>query len=337
MSAEIKNIRKLEMPWETEDPFLFCVHHEDFYPKGNGKMGPDASLAGRTIGNDFVKKDGWRMYHGSSVPGFPAHPHCGFETVTIARKGFIDHSDSLGAAGRFGEGDVQWMTAGKGVQHSEMFPLLNDDEENELELFQIWLNLPRNKKQTDPHFAMLWADEIPKYRHTDDSGNTTEVDIIAGSIGDTSAPAPPPNSWAADPDNELAIWLVRMDAHAKWKLPTASENVNRRVYFYQGESLKVAGQELPHYHSAGLDATAEVELENGPEESFLLLMQARPIKEPVVQYGPFVVNTKDEVQKVIGEFRATQFGGWPWPSTEHVHDKGRGRFAKHVDGRLEEK
>ncbi len=124
-------------------------------------MGPAESLAGRNIGQDFNPNEKWRMYHGEKVPGFPAHPHRGFETVTVVTKGVVDHSDSLGAAGRFGFGDVQWMTAGKGVQHCEMFPLLHKDKENPLELFQIWLNLPKASKMVAPHFAMLWSDAIP--------------------------------------------------------------------------------------------------------------------------------------------------------------------------------
>ncbi len=98
-------------------------------------FGPQALLAGREIGNDFVGLDGWSMYHGDVVPGFPVHPHRGFETVTIVRTGLVDHADSLGAAGRYGSGDVQWLTAGRGVQHSEMFPLFNPDRDNPLELF----------------------------------------------------------------------------------------------------------------------------------------------------------------------------------------------------------
>ena len=109
----IKKIKQLGAQWETQDPFLFCAYHKDLYPKGNDNLGPDASLAGRNLGMDFHLKDGWRMYHGKTVPGFPAHPHRGFETVTIVEEGMADHSDSLGAAGRFGNGDVQWMTAGK--------------------------------------------------------------------------------------------------------------------------------------------------------------------------------------------------------------------------------
>ena len=102
----------LGLHWPTIDPFLFCAHHDDAYPAGNDHLGPDASLDGREIGMDFAGKDGWRMYHGDVVPGFPQHPHRGFETVTYVRKGLIDHSDSLGATARFGRGDVQWLTAG---------------------------------------------------------------------------------------------------------------------------------------------------------------------------------------------------------------------------------
>ncbi len=115
----VLNVNPLGFQWQTSDPFLFCVHHDDAYPAGDERMGPAASLAGRDIGQDFEGKDGWRMYHGDVVPGFPQHPHRGFETVTIVRRGLIDHSDSLGAVARFGHGDVQWLTTGKGVVHSE--------------------------------------------------------------------------------------------------------------------------------------------------------------------------------------------------------------------------
>ena len=98
----ILSARPLGFQWETVDPFLFCVHHDDAYPQGNEQLGPATSLAGRDIGQDFAGKDGWRMYHGDVVPGFPQHPHRGFETVTIVRKGLIDHADSLGAAARYG-------------------------------------------------------------------------------------------------------------------------------------------------------------------------------------------------------------------------------------------
>ena len=153
--TKIRQIRPLGFQWQTLDPFLFCVHHEDFFPKGNDSLGPALSLAGRNIGQDFVTKDGWRMYHGEKVPGFPGHPHRGFETITVVRKGLVDHADSAGGLGRYGNGDVQWMTAGKGLLHSEMFPLLNRDSENPMELFQIWLNLPKKSKMVDPCYVMV--------------------------------------------------------------------------------------------------------------------------------------------------------------------------------------
>ena len=255
---EVNNIKPLGFQWETRDPFLFCVHHEDFYPKGNEKMGPDTGLEGRQIGQDFIIKDGWRMYHGNTVPGFPGHPHRGFETITVVRKGMVDHSDSQGASGRYGNGDVQWMTAGKGVQHAEMFPLINQKEDNPLELFQIWLNLPKANKFVEPHYKMLWRDMIPIYSHEDNSGKKTKVEVIAGTLDKQTTAAPPPDSWAADANNEVAIWNVQMEAGAEWTLPKASGEVNRTFYFFKGDKLKVADVRLETLHSA--DFPADVDL-----------------------------------------------------------------------------
>ena len=326
----------LGFQWETSDPFLFCVHHEDFYPKGNAQHGPQASLAGRNIGNDFEGIDGWRMYHGDVVPGFPVHPHRGFETVTIVRKGLVDHADSLGAAGRYGSGDVQWMTAGKGVQHSEMFPLLNADRDNTMELFQIWLNLPPAKKMVEPHFTMFWRDVIPKLRTQDSAGRKIEIEVIAGSLGEAHALAPPPNSWAAKTSNEVAIWLIKLEPGAQWTLPAASPGIKRTLYFHGGETLRVAGQDIHVKHGAELNAATDVVLENGNAEAHLLLLQGRPISEPVVSYGPFVMNSRAEIEQAFADYRNTEFGGWPWPKKDQVHDPARGRFAQHVDGTVEE-
>ena len=328
----IKDIIKLGFPWQTQDPFLFCVHHEDYYPKGNAEMGPAESVSGRMIGQDFDPNQKWRMYHGTKVPGFPAHPHRGFETVTIVRKGLIDHSDSLGAAGRFGNGDVQWMTAGKGVQHSEMFPLLKENEDNPLELFQIWLNLPKSKKNVDPHFAMLWNEDIPVYKHKDENGKITSIEIIAGEVDGNKAPDPAPNSWAADTDNEVAIWHFKMEPGAKWELPKASKGINRSLYFFKGNGLTINDDEIPAYRGVVMDPSEQAVLQNGNEESHLLILQGKPIDEPVVQHGPFVVNDHKEINETIMEFQRTQFGGWPWPTHENTHAKERGRFAIYADG-----
>ncbi len=331
----ILNIKPLGFPWETQDPFLFCVYHRDEYPKGNDNLGPNVSLSGRAIGQDFTIKDGWRMYHGKTVPGFPYHPHRGFETVTIVKEGWVDHTDSMGAAGRFGAGDVQWMTAGKGVLHSEMFPLLHQDKENPMELFQLWLNLPKKSKFVEPHFRMLWSDSIPAIKKTDANGKSVELNLIAGKLEEHRAPDPTPDSWAADSDNQVMIMTIHLEVGASYTLPAASAEVNRSLYFYRGATLNVAEESVPVSRSVQLRPDAEVPLIAGDEDCFLLLLQGRPINEPVVQHGPFVMNTQEEIQEAFAEYRRTQFGGWPWPKEEQVHDRDKGRFAKHADGREE--
>ena len=331
----ILNVQPLGFMWPTSDPFLFCVHHQDFYPRGNDQCGPDASLKGRNLGQDFTIRDGWRMYHGETIPGFPAHPHRGFETVTIVLNGLVDHSDSHGAAGRYGNGDVQWMTAGSGLQHSEMFPLLKKDEENPLELFQVWLNLPRRKKFAAPHFTMLWADTIPIVKQADDAGKKTEIRVIAGTTGDTTAPPPAPDSWAADPANEVAIWIIKMEPRAKWQIPVASPEARRTLYYYKGPEIRIAGREISPYQAVELLPDMEVIVENGNEDAYFLLLQGIPIAEPVVQYGPFVMNTQAEIHQAFTDFRRTQFGGWPWPRYDNIHPRSEGRFARYADGRTE--
>lgn len=328
----IKEIFKLGFPWQTQDPFLFCVYHLDQYPKGKEDMSPDASLEGRNLGNDFVIKDGWRMYHGQTIPGFPAHPHRGFETITIVNKGYCDHSDSLGAAGRFGEGDVQWMTAGNGVQHAEMFPLLHTDKNNPLELFQIWLNLPKAKKFVQPHFKMLWHEDIPIVQ-TD----TGSVKIIAGDYLSNKAPNPAPDSWANQIENEVAIWNIRIKPNSTFELLKAANNVNRTLYFYEGDALEITGTTVLPNHGIRLDETKDIKVSSGNTNAYLLLLQGKPIGEPVVKYGPFVMNTEEEIEASMKEFRLTQFGGWPWRYPDNVHDKEKGRFAKYPDGTVIEK
>lgn len=334
----IRHIAPLGFPWKTQDPFLFCVHHEDFYPKGNEEMGPAVSLAGRPLGNDFTIKDGFRMYHGTKVPGFPAHPHRGFETVTVVRKGWVDHSDSMGATGRFGQGDVQWMTAGKGVQHSEAFPLVYKDHDNPFELFQIWLNLPARNKMVEPHYKMLWHDEIPIIQKSDDQGRTTEIAVIAGQWHNTNAPAPPPDSWAHDSQNHVGMLTIKIPAGGTYQLPAAAQGVNRSLYYFKGDGLAIAGTAIPGYHSVEVNPEAALPIHNtGEETAELLLLQGVPINEKVVQHGPFVMNTQTEIRQAMYEYQVHQFGGWPWDDPSPVHPRDKGRFAKYADGTVEEK
>ena len=330
--SAIKKISPLGFVWETSDPFLFCVHHLDTFPKGNEQLGPAASLAGRDIGQDFTPNDGWRMYHGETVPGFPAHPHRGFETVTVVLDGFVDHTDSAGAAGRYGIGDVQWMTAGSGLQHAEMFPLLNSDQPNRMELFQIWLNLPGARKMVRPFYKMLWAEEMAQVVVQDDQARTTRITMIAGELNGTKAIPPAPDSWAADPGHELAIWIIQMQPGAEWDLPAAGTSVKRSLFFFEGSSLQIDGSKIPMDSAVVLDAERGVLLQAGPDPVRLLLLQAKPIGEPVTQYGPFVMNTEQEIYKAYSDFRRDQFGGWPWNRSDPVHPRSQARFARYADG-----
>ncbi len=325
-------VEPLSFPWKCADPFLFCVHHLDAYPRSNGSFGPAASLAGRQIGQDFAGVDGWNMYHGRSIPGFPPHPHRGFETVTVMRRGVVDHADSLGAAARFGPGDVQWMTAGKGIVHSEMFPLLDAPGGNTLELFQIWINLPPEDKMADPHFAMLWGETVPRVRVADPDGKATEVTVVAGRLGEATPPSPPPRSWASRADSHVALWTMVLEPGARFVLPEVPGGVRRTLHLFRGAGVSLDGQAVSNRSTVFPRDTGPIAITNGPEASEILLLQGRPIGKPVASYGPFVMNTRAEIEAAFEDYRRTRFGGWPWPGDETVHGRESGRFARYPDG-----
>ncbi|MCO4772488.1 MAG: pirin family protein [Deltaproteobacteria bacterium] len=337
MSDAILSVRRVGAPpWPTPDPFLFCVHHLDHYPKGTAAMGPaPALLRGRSIGADFSNRDGWSMYHGDVVPGFPRHPHRGFETVTVVRRGRVDHSDSLGGTARYGGGDCQWMTAGSGIVHSEMFPLTRQDAPNTAELFQIWINLPARNKMCDPYFTMLWHEAIPQHRFTDDQGRNVEVVTMAGALGEEAPPAPPPESWASQEDAHVAIWTIKLDAGATWTLPGGAAGLNRWLYAFEGGTVSVGGQAVATPSAVDVRSDASVEISAGIEPAEFLMLQGRPIGEPVAKHGPFVMNTREELIQAYNDYQRTQFGGWPWPADDPAHPAEEGRFAKHPGGKVE--
>jgi redox-sensitive bicupin YhaK (pirin superfamily) len=255
--------------------------------------------------------------------------------VTVVRRGLIDHADSLGAAARYGRGDVQWLTAGSGVVHSEMFPLLDRAAPNPLELFQIWLNLPRADKMAEPAFVMMWGDSVPRQTVLDEAGRATELTLVAGRHGELRPPAPPPRSWAAREDSDVAIWTLKMAPGARFTLPAAARGTNRSLYYFRGTGLEVARRAIASASRIELQADAPALLANGPDEAELLLLQGKPIGEPVAQHGPFVMTSAAEVQQAFADYRRTRFGGWPWPSDSPVHPREDGRFARHPDGRFE--
>jgi len=323
--SSVKSVGPLGFPFKTPDPFLFCVYHKDDFPKGNDKM--EAPRRGN--GADFDWSQDYRMYHGEKIPGFPQHPHRGFETLTTTSCGVVDHTDSMGCAGRYGDGDLQWMTAGAGIVHGEMFPLVNQDKPNPMKLFQIWLNLPARSKMAKPHFIMHWHEEIPVAELPG-----AKVVVHAGTFNGKSGLAPPPESWANDANNDVAVWFIKLDPGASLTLPASSigSSANRMLYFVEGKSMTADGKSINVKNGLTLDAGKATDLVNGPAPSEMLMLQGRPIGEPVAQHGPFVMNTQQEIQQCFSDYRQTQFGGWPWPKDAMVFAADKGRFAL-VDGK----
>ena len=349
VGSAILSMKKLPTagPYPTGDPYLFCVYHKDEYPPGNDDM--EAPWPGN--GHDFNPDNPYRMYHGSKIPGFPQHPHRGFETITATIEGIIDHADSVGNGGRYGQGDLQWMTAGEGIVHSEMFPLLKKDDYNVNRFFQIWLNLPAKNKMVKPSFAMFWSNDVPKYK-TNDGLATATIWAGIGYYGvdniEKKQNLPPPDSWASDVDNDVALIHITIQPGGKITIPKArilSEakkdgetdggddnniKVNRSLFYIEGkDGMLVDGQEIKSKVSLILDASIdEVVLENTTNEiSEFLLMQGKPIEEPVAQYGPFVMNTRNEIQQAFTDYQTTEFGGWPWERDDMVFPRNKGRFA----------
>lgn len=301
------------MHFPTFDPFLFCAYHKDEYPPADATSTgvPTKLLEGRNLGNDFSQRDGWSMYHGTTVPGFPAHPHRGFETVTVTLRGIVDHADSEGHAVRYGGGDVQWMTAGRGLQHSEMFPLLNTKEANELELFQIWLNLPKRRKMVLPEYVVFPSSKVPKIDVGDSCGTVT---VVAGPFYNSrTSQAPPKHSWAFDETNDVAVWLLETSGPCEITLPPCRfPGVHRTLYLYNNTGVvRVGGARVVGRSGVRLDPSEQVVLTTALATKALVL-QGRPIREPVIQSGPMVMNTREEVRAAFAEFEQTQFGGWPW-------------------------
>jgi redox-sensitive bicupin YhaK (pirin superfamily) len=224
------------------------------------------------------------------------------------------------------------MTAGVGVQHSELFPLLKKDDVNTLELFQIWLNLPKRSKKSPAYFKMFWSEKIPQFTSDD---KKVEVSLIAGQYNQMQALPPPPDSWAADPENEVTVLLVKVAEGGVFHLPRTKVMANRTLYFFAGEALELNGQAIQGKSGVEVDSSDDLEIQSvkGPAE--FLLLQARAMGEPVFQHGPFVMNTREDIVKTFEEYQRTQFGGWPWPEEEMVHGPDIERFAKYPDGRTE--
>lgn len=161
------------------------------------------------------------------------------------------------------------------------------------------------------------------------------MDVIAGAIDGHAPPAPPPDSWASRATSHFGIWLIRLDNGSQWTLPTSPGSVNRMVHCFQGSDVSVGTARVGVSTGVRLRADVETTFVNHGEPAEFLLLQGEPIGAPVFQLGPFVMNTPEELQQAVDDYRRTQFGGWSWGTRSPVHARSEGRFALHADGTVE--
>jgi redox-sensitive bicupin YhaK (pirin superfamily) len=226
------------------------------------------------------------------IAGFPDHPHRGFETVTYMIAGRMRHRDSAGNEGLLENGGVQWMTAGRGVIHSE----LPEQEEGLMEGFQLWLNLPGARKMHAPWYRDFKAPELPRLR----TAEGAEVTVIAGQSAGTAG--------AVQREVTEPLYLdIHLPAGAHFEQPLPASH-NAFVYVYRGQ-VQLGGQTVPVQKMAILanDAGSDGVRVQADQDSRLLLIAGRPLREPIVQYGPFVMNTKQEIYQAVSDFQSGQF------------------------------
>jgi hypothetical protein len=235
---------------------------------------------------------------GDYLAGFPPHPHRGFETVTYMLDGRMRHQDHLGNTGDLGPGDVQWMTAGRGIVHSEM----PQQSAGRLRGFQLWLNLPAREKMQPPRYRDVPAREIP----TVALASGARVRVIAGRFAaDGATTAGPINATAGASATDPLYLDVELPAGADATIPIARGH-NAFVYVYE-HGASVAGaaatQPIP-YRAAGLLSDGDLlRLVGGPSGARVLVLAGQPLGEPVVQYGPFVMNTREEIEQAIADYQ----------------------------------
>lgn len=224
------------------------------------------------------------------IAGFPPHPHRGFETVTYMLAGAMQHKDNVGNEGHLGPGSVQWMTAGRGIVHEEM----PEQEDGLMWGFQLWVNLPAARKMTAPRYQDIPASEVPEVAV--DGG---VVRVVAGAFGDVSGPV-------GGVDVEPLYLDLRLQAGATLSVPLPAGH-RGFVYAYDGQGA-VAGEDLDRGELGVLSDQGTLSVVAGAQGLRLLVVAGKPLNEPIVQYGPFVMNTQREIQEAIRDYQAGRFG-----------------------------
>jgi hypothetical protein len=225
------------------------------------------------------------------IAGFPPHPHRGFETITYMLEGRMRHEDHLGNIGLLQSGDVQWMTAARGIIHSEM----PEQEQGVMRGFQLWLNLPAKDKLGDPAYQDIAANKIPRLS----TSAGVEVVVIAGLFDDGEVQQ---SGAVQRPHTDPQLFDLRLPA-GSLIVPRLPDGYRAVLYVYEGvlELPGASAQEVPAGHLVRLSDSGELQLSsrNGAK---LLLIAGKPLGEPIVQYGPFVMNTQEEIEQALRDF-----------------------------------
>jgi redox-sensitive bicupin YhaK (pirin superfamily) len=346
-------------PWPARLPFLFIGAHFDQFPAGDEQMGVKSSLLrGRQIGSDFSGKDGWSMYHGEHVPGFPRHPHSNsLTTITITLSGTIDHFDSMGNAGRYGGGDIQWASFSSGAEHSEMFPLINKDGPNPVELLQVWQLIPSKLRKDPMRYVMQWREGLGSVL-LDASGAKVDapaaggdaaaqqfshVSVISGSyMGSKPNISETPQSWSAQPESHSLILIITIPRDGMTvKLPPAtSPTAVRTLYQLPGIGARSPAKALLSSPSSAqtvaLEWSSAAELNSEIETVItssgggmrLMLLQAVPIGQQHFTHGPFVSYSPEEIRGIMREYQTTRFNSKWEGEDDQVHPRDQPRFSR---------
>jgi redox-sensitive bicupin YhaK (pirin superfamily) len=229
------------------------------------------------------------------IRGVDVHPHKGFETVTIAYKGSVAHHDSAGNSGVINPGDVQWMTAGAGILHKEYHEREFSRRGGPFEMVQLWVNLPKKDKSTPAHYQAITREQIANVPLPDDAG---VVNIIAGTFNDVKGPA--------ETYSPVNLFDVRLK---KGGVLTTSlpAGYNTALLVVNGSAVVNGEQAAQHSFVLFGNKGEEITIQAG-EDSVLLVLSGEPINEPIVSYGPFVMNTREEIIQAVEEFQSGKFG-----------------------------
>ena len=227
-------------------------------------------------------------------PGVGAHPHRGFETVTIVYHGEVEHRDSAGHSGTIGPGDVQWMTAGSGLLHEEFHSREQTKRGGLVSMAQLWVNLPAKDKSAQPSYQTILNAQIPVV----DLGSGNRLRVVAGVFGDAKGPA--------RTFSDLHVWDVDLKAGADVVLPIAAGDNVMAAHF--AGTLHVADQDLPEPGLLMFGPAGEGIALQAKSDVKLLVLAGKPLGEPISHYGPFVMNTDAEIKQAIADFRAGKMG-----------------------------